>query len=127
MLRFIKLNPAAITGAVAALVNFGIAFGVHISHDQAAAIGVITGAALTIIAAASTRPVGLQVILGSVTTIVGGMSAFHFHLSASQVSTGATVLSLALATAFHLAHVPVKAWKLGTDATALERRAAAAR
>ena len=49
-----------------------------------------------------------------------------FHLTADQITTGATVLSLALAVFFHLAHTPVTAWRQGTDATTLAKRAAVA-
>jgi len=121
MLNWIKLNPSVITGGVAALVNMLVAYGVALTPDQAGAIGVITAALLTIIAAATTRPVSLQLVVGGVTTIVGAIGVFGIaHLTANQITTGATVLTLALAVFFHLAHTPVAAVKAGTTADALQ-------
>lgn len=120
MLNWIKLHPAAITGAVVALVNFLIAYGVNLTQDQAASIATIAGAVVTIVITVSTRPVGLQLVTGSVVTIIGALSAFHFHLSPDQISSGSTILLLVLGVAFHYAHVPVAAARNGKTADGLQ-------
>lgn len=120
MLNWIKYNPSAITGAVMALVNMLVAYGVHLTADQAKSVGVITGAVLTIIVVATTRPVGLQLLIGAGTTIVGALGAFHFHPTSAQVSSAATVLSIALGVIFHFAHVPVAASRQGRTAYGLQ-------
>lgn len=120
MLNWIKLNPSTIVGGVMALVNMLVAYGVHLTADQAKSIGVITAAVLTIVAVSTTRPVGLQLLVGSVTTIVGALGVFHFHPTSAQVTTGATVLSLLLGVVFHFAHTPTAASRAGTTAYALQ-------
>jgi hypothetical protein len=127
MLKIIRLNPAAILFGVNALLNMLVAWGLNISPDQAGAVAVISTAVITIVTAVATRPVGLQLITGAVSSVAVAFSAFGLHLSATQISTGTVVLSIVLAGIFHLAHTPVSAWKQGTDATSLERRATAAR
>jgi hypothetical protein len=120
MLRFIKLNPASILFAVNAVVAMAVAYGAHLSTDQTGAITAIVTAVLTIFTAATTRPVGLQVILGGVTAIATALATFGLHLTSAQIGTGVTVLSIVLAGIFHLAHVPVAAAKQGTTADALQ-------
>jgi hypothetical protein len=126
-LNWIKLNPSAITAGVVALVNFLIAYNVNISQDQAAAYATIAGAIVTIVGIATARPVNIAHVVAAVTTIAGALAAFHFTLTAAQISTGATVLTLVLGAIFHFAGTPVSAWKKDTDATTLAKSAALAR
>jgi hypothetical protein len=121
VLRFVKLNPASIIFGVNAIVAMIVAYGVHLTNTQTAAITVIVTAVLTILTAATTRPVGLQLITGAVTTIAAALAAFGtHHLSAVQVSTGVAVLSIILGIGFHLAHIPVAAVRKGTTADAIQ-------
>jgi hypothetical protein len=120
VLRFVKLNPASILFAVNAIVAMAVAWGAHLSPDQTGAITAIVTALLTVITAATTRPVGLQLILGGVSAIITAMATFGLHLTQAQIGTGVTVLSIVLAGIFHLAHVPVTAARQGTTADALQ-------
>jgi hypothetical protein len=114
------LNPASILFAVNALVAMAVAYGAHLSTDQTGAITAIVTAVLTIFTAATTRPVGLQVILGGVTAVATALATFGLDLTSAQIGTGVTVLSIVLAGVFHLAHVPVTAAKAGTTADAMQ-------
>jgi hypothetical protein len=120
MLRFLKLNPAAILFAVNALVAMLVTWGLKLSPEQAGGITAAVTAALTIVTAATTRPVGLQVILGGVTAIAVAAGTWGIHLTTAQIGTGVTVLSIILAGVFHLAHVPVAAARAGTTAHAMQ-------
>jgi hypothetical protein len=119
-MRFIKLNPASILFAVNAIVAMAVSWGANLSPDQTGAITAIVTAVLTIFTAVTTRPVGLQVILGGVTAVATAMATFGLHLTQAQIGTGVTVLSIVLAGVFHLAHVPVAAAKQGTTADAIQ-------
>ena len=115
-----KLNPTAIVFAVNALVNLAVAWGVNLTADQQGAFTGIATAICVIIAAATTRPIGLQAIIGGATAIVTGLAPFGLHWTANQVSTAGVALSLVLGAIFHLAHTPVAALKQGTTADALQ-------
>jgi hypothetical protein len=125
MLRWIKLNPSALLFGINALLNMLVAWGVNLSPDQTGAVATISTAVITIITAAATRPVGLQLITGAVSSVAVAFGAFGLHLAANQISTGTVVLSIVLAGIFHLAHTPVSSWKAGTTADAQARTAAA--
>ena len=127
MLKLIRLNPAAILFGLNACIALATAWGLNLSQDAQGALVTIATAVITIVTAASTRPVGLQLITGAVASAALAFGAFGLHLSSDQVSSGTVVLSIILGGIFHLAHTPVTAWKQGTDATSLERRAAVTR
>jgi len=105
--KLLKLNPAAFIFAVNALLNLGVAWGANLTADQQGAVTGIATALCTIIAAATTRPIGLQAIVGGASAIVTGLAPFGLHWSAAQVQTSGIVLSLVLGGIFHLAHQPV--------------------
>jgi len=125
--RLIKLNPSAILFGLNAVIAFGTAWGLPLTQTQQAALVTIATSVLTIAAAFTTRPVGLQLIIGAVTSGAVAFGAFHLTLSPDKLSAATALLSIILGIGFHLAHYPVTAWKQGTDATSLERRAAAGR
>ncbi len=125
--RLVRLNPSAILFGLNAAIAMATAWGLNLSPDVQGAVVTIATAVITIVTAAATRPVGLQLITGAVASAAVAFGAFGLHLSAGQVSSGTVVLSIVLAGFFHLAHTPVSAWKQGTDATSLERRAAVGR
>ena len=126
LVRFIKLNPAAILYGVNTLLALVVAWGGSLSADQTGAVLTITTAVITIITALATRPVGLQLVLGAVASVFTAFAAFGIHWSADQISTTVALLGIVLAGILHLAHRPYTAWRQGTTADELEARAARA-
>ncbi len=124
MLKIIKLNPSAILFGLNAAIAMATAWGLNLSPDAQGALVTIATAVITIVTAAATRPVGLQLITGAVASAAVAFGAFGLHLSAGQVSSGTVVLSIVLAGFFHLAHTPVTQFRKGTTAEAVERAAA---
>ena len=120
MLKIIKLNPSAILFGLNAAIAMATAWGLNLSPDAQGALVTIATAVITIVTAAATRPVGLQLITGAVASAAVAFGAFGLHLSAGQVSTGTVMLSLVLAGIFHLAHTPVAAVRKHTTANALQ-------
>src|SRR5258708_25117608 len=116
MFGIIKLTPSAILFGINAVIAMAPAWGLTLSPDAQGALVTIATAVITIVTAASTRPVGLQLITGAVASAAVAFGAFGLHLSAGQVSTGTVILSIVLGGIFHLAHTPVSAWKQGTTA-----------
>lgn len=78
-----------LNGGVAAL----LAFVLHLSKTETAAITTIVTALVTIYTAAKTKPARVSVIAGSLTTLLVACSAFGLHLSASMISTIVVVLA----------------------------------
>jgi hypothetical protein len=118
--KFLTLNPAAILFAVNAVIALCIAWGAHWSTDTTAIVDGVITAVVTLITTVTTRPIGLQLVVGSVTALITALAPFGLHLTTDQLSSGAVVLSLVLAAIFHLAHTPVAAAKLGTTANELQ-------
>jgi hypothetical protein len=121
VLRFIKLNPASILLSLNALIALAVAWGWKPTPDVTA--GIIAGvtALITIVTAASTRPVGLQAIVGGVSALAAAaVAVFSLPVSSVQIGSAAAVLSIVLAGIFHLAHVPVSAARKGTTADAIQ-------
>lgn len=123
MKRFLTLNPNSILFVINAVIAALTAWGLNVSPDVAGAITVIATAVITIISAAATRPVGLQLITGAAASALAAFSAFGLHLSTDQISRTMVLVSLVLAGILHLAHTPVTAWRQGTTADELAARA----
>ena len=123
MLKIIKLNPSAIIFGLNAVIAFATAWGLNLSQEQQAAVVTIATAVLTIAAAFATRPVGLQLIIGAVTSGAVAFGAFHLTLSPDKLSAATALLSIILGIGFHLAHTPVTQFRRGTTAEAVERAA----
>jgi len=121
VLRFAKLNPAAILLAANALIALAVAWGAKLSPDVTAGIIAAVTALITIITAFSTRPVGLQVIVGGTAALAtAAVAVFGLHVSAVQIGSASAVLSIVLAGIFHLGHVPYIAARAGTTAHAMQ-------
>lgn len=118
--KFLTLNPAAILFAVNAVIALCISWGFHWSTDTTAIVDGVVTAVIALITAAATRPVGLQLIVGSAAGLVTALAPFGLHVTTSQISSASVVLSLILAGVFHLAHVPVAAANKGTTANEIQ-------
>lgn len=92
-----QAEPAMILYGVNALVGLLVAYGVDLDKGQVAAISVIVTAVLAGITAAMTRPVVVSGITGAVGTLLAAVAAFGAHLTADQIGTTVTVLSIGLA------------------------------
>lgn len=92
-----KFEPAVILYAVNAVVALLVSFGLGLTHDQVGAITIIATAITTVWTAAVTRPIVVSTITAAVGTLLSAIAAFGFHLSANQVGTSVTVLSIVLA------------------------------
>lgn len=120
IITWITLNPAAILFAVNAVIALAISWGTSWSTDTTAIVDGAITAAIALLTACFTRPIGLQLIVGATTGLVTALAPFGLHLTTDQLSSGAVVLSLVLAGIFHAAHVPYVAAKRGTTAHALQ-------
>jgi len=121
--RLVKLNPSAILFGLNAVIAFATAWGLNLSQSQQGALVTIATAVITIVTAAATRPVGLQLIIGAVTSAFVAFGAFGLTLSPDKLASGTALLSIILAGYFHLAHTPVAQFRKGTTAEAVERAA----
>jgi hypothetical protein len=120
ILTWISLNPAAILFAVNAIIALLISWGTNWSAGTTAIVDGAITAAVTLLTAATTRPVNLQLIVGGATAVVTALAPFGLHLKTDQISSGAVVLSLILAAFFHLAHTPVVAANKNTTGNELQ-------
>lgn len=91
-----KFEPAVILYAVNAVVALLVSFGLGLTHDQVGAITVIATAITTIWTAVVTRPIVVSTITAAIGTVLSAVAAFHFNLSADQIGTTVTVLSIVL-------------------------------
>jgi hypothetical protein len=97
ILAAIRGEPAVIAYALNAAVVLAVSFGLHLSHDQEAAVATIVAAVLSGFAAVATRPVVVSAVTGALSTALAAAAAFGLHLTAGQLGTLVTVVSLVLA------------------------------
>lgn len=93
----LKLEPAVIMYGINALIALLVAYGVHLTTDQTAAITVSATAVLAIVAAMMTRPIVVSTITGAVGSLLAAVAAFGLHLTADQIGATVTALSIVLA------------------------------
>lgn len=99
-MRILGREPAVILGILAALLEMLVAYGVHLSSGQTAAINAVAAAAVGLATAAVVaRDRLLPAILGAGQAGFGLLLAFGVHLSAHQVGTAMAVIA-AVAAAF---------------------------
>jgi hypothetical protein len=91
-----RAEPATILYGVNAAVALLVAYGLDLSTDQVAAISVIATGVLTVVTAATTRPVVVSSITAAVGTCLTAVAAFGLHLSADQIGATVTALSIVL-------------------------------
>jgi len=119
VLRKIQLNPSAVLYVLNALIAMLVAWGVHITTDQAGAVDTVVTGVLTITAAFLVRPVELPVIASAAVTVATAFSAFGLHLPADAVTATAAFGSIVLGFLLHLAGVPAVAASQGKTAVQL--------
>jgi hypothetical protein len=93
----LKGEPAVILYGLNAVVALAVSFGLPLTPGQTAAVTTIATGILTILAAATTRPVEVSAITGAVATALTAAAAFGLHLGDNQIGSAVTVLSLVLA------------------------------
>lgn len=96
-MKIFGYEPAMILYGVNALVGLLVSYGVDLDKSQVAAISVIVTAILAGVTAAMTRPLVVSGITGAVGTLLAAVAAFGAHLTADQIGTTVTALSIALA------------------------------
>lgn len=93
--------------ALNAVVTALVAFGVHASPGQTAAVSTIGAAVVAIVTAFATRPVSVPVITGALATIATAAAAFGLHLTSAQIGAAVPVLSLVLSLILRQAVTPL--------------------
>lgn len=97
LVRIFGYEPAVLVYAVNAGVALLVSFGLHLSHDQVAAITTIATAVLTIATAVITRPIVVSTVTAAVGSLLTAAAAFGLHLTSDQIGATVTALSIVLA------------------------------
>lgn len=106
-LHAIKTEPSVIMYAVNAGLTALVAFGLHATPTETGAVTTIAAAVITIVTAASTRPVSVPLITGAVATIASAAAAFGMHLTTAEIGAGVPVLTIILSLVLRQAITPV--------------------
>jgi hypothetical protein len=88
-----KQEPAVIAWAVNGGIAAILAFLVHLTPTEIAAITTITTAAAAVVTAAQARPIAVSVITGAVVTIATAVGAFGLNLPTATIGAAVTALS----------------------------------
>ena len=107
LINALKTEPSVVMYAVNALLTALVAFGVHASPGQTAAVATIAAGVITIVTAASTRPVAVPLIVGAVSTVATAAAAFGLHLTSAQIGAAVPVLTIILSLVLREAVTPV--------------------
>lgn len=102
----LRYEPAVALYAVNSVVAAVVAFGLHLTPTQTAAVTTIATGILALTAASLTRPVTVSAITGAVATVAAAGAAFGLHLTTGQIGAGVTVLSLLLSLVLRQAVTP---------------------
>jgi hypothetical protein len=96
-MKIFGYEPAVLLYAVNAAVALLVAYGLPLNHDMVAAITVIATAVLTAATAIMTRPFVVSSLTGAFGSLLAAVAAFGLHLTANQIGTAVTALSIVLA------------------------------
>lgn len=107
LISVLKFEPSVVMYALNALLTALVAFGVHASPGQTAAITTIVAAVITIVTAASTRPVAVPLITGAGATIATAAAAFGLHLTSAQIGAAVPLAAVILSLVLRQAVTPV--------------------
>lgn len=107
ILAVFQTEPAVIMYGLSAVLTALVAFGVHASPGQVAAVTTIATGLITIVTAVTTRPVAVPVVTGAVATIATAAAAFGLHLSTAQIGAFVPVLAIVLSLILRQAVTPV--------------------
>lgn len=103
----IAAEPAVFMGALNAVVTALVAFGLHASPGQTAAVTTIAAGIAAIVTAFAARPVSVPVIAGAASTIATAAGAFGLHLTSAQIGAAVPVLSVLLSLLLRQAVMPL--------------------
>jgi hypothetical protein len=78
-------NRALILYVINTAVALAVSWGASLSADQTGAITTIATAVIAIAAAVLTRPVSVGVLTGAAATLLAAFTAFGLHLTADQI------------------------------------------
>lgn len=90
-------EPATWLYVLNAVLAAAVSYGLPLSHAVVAATVVIATALLSAYAAILTRPIVVSALTSAAGTILAAMAAYGLHLSADQIGSSVTLLSLVLA------------------------------
>lgn len=108
IIKALKSEPVAVTGAVQALVALLVSLGLHLSTDQTGAVLTVTTALLALLAAVSARPFAVSALTGLMSAVGTAAVAFGVHgISSGLVSAvnAALVAVLSLVLRGHVSPV----------------------
>jgi hypothetical protein len=105
------MEPAVLAWALNGGVAVVLAFALHFTKTEEAAVATIVTALAAAYAAARTRPVAVSAVVGALVTGVTAASAFGLHLSASEMGAGEAIVSGLLALLFRANVTPKAALK----------------
>ena len=107
LISVLRTEPSVVMYGLNALLTALVAFGAHASPGQTAAVTTIATAVITIVTAASTRPVAVPLITGAVATIATAAAAFGLHLTSAQIGAAVPLLTVVLSLILRQAVTPV--------------------
>jgi hypothetical protein len=96
ILAVIKGEPTVLLYSLNAVVALAVSFGLHLGHNQEAAVMTIAAAVLTMTTAAFTRPIAVSALTGGLVTALTAAGTFGLHLTTSQVGSLVTVVTIVL-------------------------------
>lgn len=96
-MRIFRREPAVWLYVINSAVALIVAYGVDLSQTQVAAVSTIATAFFAGWAAIITRPFVVSALTGAMSTMLTAAAAFGLHMSADQLSTTVTGLSIVLA------------------------------
>lgn len=107
--RLLGINPAALSGLIAAGISLAITFGLHLSSEQEALIMAAVTAVLGVYTAWVTTGTQLSLIVGAAKSLLALGVGFGLPLTSDQ--TGAVIAFLTLALGFfnHTQNSPMSA------------------
>jgi hypothetical protein len=110
-MKIFGYEPAVILYAVNAAVALLVAYGLDLTVTQTGAITAIATGLLAGVAALMTRPITVSGVTGALATVLAASAAFGLHLTANQIGTAVTAVSIVLALLLRQAVTPSRAYR----------------
>lgn len=107
--RLLGINPAALSGLIAAAISLGITFGLPVTTDQVALIMAAVTAVLGVYTAWVTTGTQLSLIVGASKALLALAVGFGLKLNPDQTGSIIAALTLALGFFNHTQNSPMSA------------------